>query len=142
MTDLSGNPQQGFNVNFNTGTGTVTAGPAVQQVSPPSGFTGVPINAPVQILFNEAISPVSLTGVTLKQGSYCRSDHRLALRRRPGNLQLLPQVPLATGTTYTINVTGVVDITGNAQIQFPVAVIHHWNGNRPGRAHGRVDDPR
>jgi len=28
-------------------------------------------------------------------------------------------VPLATGTTYTINVTGVLDITGNAQSSFP-----------------------
>ncbi len=118
LTDLSGNPQQGFNVNFNTGTGTVTAGPAVQQVSPPSGFTGVPINAPVQILFNEAISPVSLTGVTLKQGTSVIPT-TVSLYDGDQGLQLLPQVPLATGTTYTINVTGVVDITGNAQTSFP-----------------------
>jgi hypothetical protein len=33
-------------------------------------------------------------------------------------VQLTPLVPLATGTTYSINVTGVVDITGNAQSPF------------------------
>jgi hypothetical protein len=34
-------------------------------------------------------------------------------------IQLLPLVPLANGTVYTINMTGVVDITGNAQSGFP-----------------------
>jgi len=60
MTDLSGNPQQNFCASsFFTGTGTDTTGPVVQQVSPPSGLTGVGINAPVNILFNEPIDGAS-----------------------------------------------------------------------------------
>jgi hypothetical protein len=78
----------------------------------------VPINAPVQILFNEAISSASLAGVTLNQGS---SVIPTTVSLYDGNkgIQLLPKVPLANGTVYTINVTGVVDITGNAQSSFP-----------------------
>ena len=117
LTDLAGNPQQNFCVSFNTGTGTETAGPVVQQVSPPSGFMGVPVNAPVQILFNEAISPASLAGVTLNEGS---SVVPTTISLFDGNkgLQVLPQLPLAAGTVYTINITGVVDFTGNAQSSF------------------------
>ena len=33
-------------------------------------------------------------------------------------IELLPLVPLTPSTTYTINVTGVEDITGNAQTSF------------------------
>jgi hypothetical protein len=117
MTDLSGNPQQNFCVSFSSGGGTDTTGPVVQQVSPPSGITGVPINAPVQILFNEALSGASLRGVTLKQGSTV-IPVIASLYDGDKGIQLLPLVPLATGTAYTINVTGVVDITGNAQSSF------------------------
>jgi large repetitive protein len=118
MMDLSGNPQQGFCVGFFTGSGTDTTGPSVLQVSPPSGFTGVPINSPVQILFNEPISGASIGGVTLKQGS---SVVPITASVFDGNrgIQLQPLVPLAASTVYTINVTGVKDISGNTQTSFP-----------------------
>jgi hypothetical protein len=118
LTDLAGNPQQSFCVGFNTGTGTDTAGPVVQRVSPPSGFTAVPINAPVQILFNKAISGASLGGVTLKRGTSV-IPITVSLFDGDQGIQLLPLVPLATSVLYTINVTGVKDITGNAQSSFP-----------------------
>ena len=118
MTDLSGNPQQNFCVNFSSGTGTDTTGPVVQQVSPPSGATGVGINAPVQILFNKQISGASIGGVTLKQGSSVIPT-TATLYDGDQVIQLRPLVPLATGTVYTINVTGVKDITGNTQSSFP-----------------------
>ena len=118
MMDLSGNPQQGFCVGFFTGSGTDTTGPAVLQVSPPSGFTGVPINSPVQILFNEPISGASIGGVTLKQGSSVVPTTASVFDGNRG-IQLQPLVPLAGGTVYTINVTGVKDISGNAQSSFP-----------------------
>jgi hypothetical protein len=119
ITDLSGNPQQNFCVSgFFTGTGTDTTGPVVQQVSPPSGFTGVGINAPVNILFNKPIDGASLGGVTLMQGSSVVPT-TTSLYDGDLGIQLRPLVPLATGTVYTINVTGVLDITGNAQSSFP-----------------------
>jgi hypothetical protein len=120
MTDLAGNSQQNYCVDFYTGTGTETTGPVVQQVSPPSGATGVPINAPVDILFNEPISGASLSGVTLTQGATVVPT-TTALYDGDQGVQLDPLVPLAANTTYTINVTGVVDITGNAQSAFSSA---------------------
>ncbi len=117
MTDLSGNPQTNFCVNFYAGTGAVTTGPIVQQVSPPTGTTGVPINAPVEILFNEPISGASILGVTLKQGGTVVPTATTLYDGDQG-IQLLPLVPLAPTTMYTINVTGVLDITGNAQSSF------------------------
>jgi hypothetical protein len=117
MNDLSGIPQQNFCVSFYSGTGTDTTGPVVQQVSPPSGATGVPINAPVDVLFNEPIDGASLAGVTLKQGSTVVPT-TTSLYDGDQGVQLTPLAPLATGTTYTINVTGVLDITGNAQSPF------------------------
>jgi hypothetical protein len=118
VTDLSGNPEQGFGVTFFTGTGTDTTGPVVKQVNPPSGLTGVGINAPVQILFSEPIDAASLAGVTLKQGSTVVPTTVSEFDGDQG-VQLLPLLPLAPSTTYTINVTGVLDITGNAQTSFP-----------------------
>ena len=90
----------------------------VQQVSPPSGFTGVGINAPVDILFNKPVDGASLGGVTLMQGSSVVPTNT-SLYDADRGIQLRPLVPLATSTTYTINVTGVLDITGNAQSSFP-----------------------
>jgi len=118
MTDLSGNAQNNFCIGFYTGTGTDTTGPAVQLVSPPSGSTGVGINAPVQIMFNELISGASIGGVTLKQGSSVIPT-TATLYDGDRGIQLRPMAPLATGTVYTINVTGVKDITGNNQSAFP-----------------------
>ncbi|HSZ63618.1 MAG TPA: Ig-like domain-containing protein, partial [Terriglobales bacterium] len=117
-TDLSGNPQQNFCVSgFYTGAGVVTAGPVVQQVSPPSGSTAVGTNAPVDILFNEPVSGASLAGVTLNQGASVIPTST-SLYDGDHGVQLLPLVPLTPNTTYTINVTGVLDITGNAQSAF------------------------
>ncbi|HSZ60871.1 MAG TPA: Ig-like domain-containing protein [Terriglobales bacterium] len=117
MTDLSGNAQNNYCESFFTGTGTDTTGPSVTLVSPPSGATAVPINAPVDILFSESISAASVGGVTLKQGGSVVPT-TTSLYDGDQGVQLLPLVPLAAGTTYTINVTGVVDITGNAQSAF------------------------
>ncbi len=117
LSDLAGNSQQNFCVTFSTGSGTQTTRPAVKQVNPPIGFTGVPINAPVQILCNEPISGASLGGVTLKQSGTVVPT-TVSLYDGDQGIQLLPLAPLAGNTTYTINVTGVVDINGNTQTTF------------------------
>jgi YD repeat-containing protein len=118
MTDLSGNAQQNFCVSgFYTGTAADTTGPVVQRVNPPSGYTGAGTNAPIDILFSEPISGASLGGVTLKQGSTIVPT-TASLYDGDKVVRLLPLVPLAHNTAYSINVAGVVDITGNAQSAF------------------------
>jgi hypothetical protein len=61
---------------------------------------------------------VALEGVTLNQGGSVIPT-TVSLYDGDQGIQLLPKVPLATGTVYSINVTGMVDITGNAQSSFP-----------------------
>jgi len=118
MMDLSGNPQKNFCLNFYTGTGTDTTGPVVLQASPPSGFAGIGTNSWVQILFNEPIDGASIGGVTLKNGSSLIPTVATLFDGDQG-IQLLPLLPLTPNTTYTVNVTGVLDINGNAQTSFP-----------------------
>jgi hypothetical protein len=117
ITDLSGNAQQNFCVTFNAGTTTDTTGPVVLQTSPPSGFTGVGTNSWIQVLFNKPINGASIAGVTLKQGATVVPTVATLFDGDQG-VQLLPRVPLSPNTTYTINVAGVLDITGNAQAAF------------------------
>src|SRR5260370_39078091 len=93
MTDLSGNPQNNFCINFSSGTGTDTTGPAVQQVSPPIVFTGVGSNAPGHIRFNKQISGASIGGGTLKQGSSVIPTSATLYDSEPGR-QLSPLVPM------------------------------------------------
>src|SRR4029077_5534700 len=106
-----------FCVNFYTGAGTQTTGPSVVKASPPSGATGVAINAFVQVLFNAPIDGASIAGVTLTQGASVVPTTATLYDGDQG-VQLLPLTPLASNTTYTINVSGVLDITGNAQTSF------------------------
>jgi hypothetical protein len=70
----------------------------------------------VNILFNEPIDGASLAGVTLKQGSTLVPT--TTLYDGDQGIQLRPLLPLAKSTVYTINVTGVLDITGNTQSSF------------------------
>jgi hypothetical protein len=118
LTDLSGNSQQNFCLNFYTGAGTDTTGPTVLQASPPSAFTGIGINSWVQILFNGPIDGASIGGVTLQKGSSVIATTATLFDGDQG-IQLLPLLPLTPNTTYSVNVAGVLDITGNPQTSFP-----------------------
>jgi large repetitive protein len=118
LMDLSGNPQQNFCLNFYTGAGTDTTGPVVLQASPPSGFTGIGINSWAQILFNGPIDGASIGGATLQKGSSVIATTATLFDGDQG-IQLLPLSPLTPNTTYTVNVAGVLDITGNPQVRFP-----------------------
>jgi len=118
MMDISGNTQQNFCVTFYTGSGAVTTGPSVLQVNPPSGFSGVAINAPIAVLFSEPIDGASIGGIQLKQGGSVISTTATLFDGDQG-VELLPLTPLSPNTTYTIVVAGVIDITGNTQTSFP-----------------------
>ena len=117
MTDLSGNPQQNYCVNFYAGTGHDTTGPMVKQSSPPSTSTSVPTNAIVSILFTKQIAGTSIAGVTLMQSTTVVPTTAILYDGDQG-VQLTPLTPLLPSTAYTINVAGVTDITGNIQTAF------------------------
>lgn len=117
--DLTGNGQSGASAYFYTGTGPSTTGPTLVQVNPPNGFTNVPVNinsgyGGLDLLFSEPIAQNSLGSITLTPSG----GSRLAISFSPGigNTQLWVQLPssLLPNTTYTYNITGVTDYTGNA----------------------------
>jgi RHS repeat-associated protein len=113
ISDLAGNSLQGTPpISFTTGTTASTSAPQVTGVSPANGATAVPINAQVVIQFNEPVNAAQLGGVTLSPGS---GTVNVSQNLTNGNqrLTLVPAVPLSPGTAYSLNVSGVQDLTGN-----------------------------
>jgi len=116
ITDLSGNPLGCAvlcNFSFTTGTAANTTGPSVVGVSPANGLTAVSINAQVVVQFNEPVDALTISHVTLSNGGPVNVLSTLTNANQ--TLTLVPVVPLNTGTTYTITVAGVQDLSGNAQ---------------------------
>ena len=113
MTDLSGNPQQNFAINFTTSFTANTTAPTVVNTSPENSETAVPVNAPVQILFSEPIQPTSIGQITVTTGG---NSVAVTPTFTDANqlLTLTPTLPLlASNATYTITITGVKDTAGN-----------------------------
>ena len=113
MTDLSGNPQQNFAINFTAAFTANTTPPTVINTSPENAETLVPVNAPVQILFSEPIQPTSIGSITVNTGG---SPIAVTPTFSDGNqlLTLTPTLPLlAANAGYTITITGVKDTAGN-----------------------------
>jgi Bacterial Ig-like domain len=81
-------------------------------VSPANGLTGVPINAQVVVEFSEPVDALTVNQVTLSSGGAVNVISRLS--NADQTLTLVPVVPLNTNTTYTVSVTGVQDLSGNA----------------------------
>jgi large repetitive protein len=113
MTDISGNPQQNFDICFTASFSSNTTPPTVVNTSPENTEAAVPVNAPVEILFSEPVQPTSIGQITLTTGS---STVAVTPSFSDANqlLTLTPTLPLlASDTTYTITITGVKDTAGN-----------------------------
>jgi hypothetical protein len=112
--DLTGNIISGAPYWYYTiGTGPDTTAPAVTEVNPIASLSNVPTNAPVQIEFSKEIAATSLAGVQLLQGS-TPVPATLTLSRANNVVTLTPTTVLNTNTTYTISVSGVLDVQGTA----------------------------
>ncbi len=80
--------------------------------SPPKGATGVPLNAKISVLVQRGLEPevrLKWTKTTVSGGVHRRIERPVAATatQRPGpgthvNLELVPEQPLAPGTTYVI----------------------------------------
>jgi hypothetical protein len=122
ITDVLGNPLTCCGVNnfsFTTGVAPSTTGPQVTGVSPGDGLTQVPINTRVMIQFNEPVDTQTLGQVTLSAAGV-PVNVILSLTNGNQTLVLVPVVPLAANTAYTLNVTGVADLSGVQLIDPPV----------------------
>jgi hypothetical protein len=112
-TDLTGNPQINYSFGFNTnGASTDSTPPAVISSNPANGASGVPINAVIEIGFNEAVSGTSLSSIQLLIGA---TPVPFTASLAYGNqvVRLTPSSLLQTNTTYTLNISGVQDLAGN-----------------------------
>src|SRR6266850_977809 len=117
MTDVAGNQLSGccggiYNFSFSSGFTTSTAAPQVTGISPADGLTQVPINAQMTVQFNEPVNSQTLNQVTLSRGGTAVSVVR---RLANGNqtLIVIPVITMSANTSYTLNITGVGDLSGH-----------------------------
>ncbi len=112
-TDLAGNTVSQFAPGFYAEFTSATTAPTVLNFNPVSGATGLGTNAIIEAQFSGPIDPNTIGGVTLTAGA---SPVATSPSLSSGNsvLQLVPAVPLAPNTTYTMHIAGVKDPAGNA----------------------------
>jgi hypothetical protein len=137
--DLTGNGQSNNYVYFDTGSGPSSAGPTLVQANPPNGSTSVPLNTnngpwnstSLGLLFSEPLSQNSLGNITLTPSG--GSPLAIAVSQEIGDTEVTVQLPssLLPNTTYTYNITGVTDYTGNlitpATSTFTTGTNFDWN---------------
>ncbi len=121
MTDLAGNVIGGGlgDFLFTTGTTANTSAPQVLGVSPANGASGLPTNARAVVEFNEPIDTTKLSGMVLKGPGGAVVSTSVSVSNGNQAVALIPTVPLASGTQYTVTIAGVQDFSGN-QLASPV----------------------
>ena len=113
ILDLVGNGLTGGSFSFTTAFQADSTAPQVSATNPDINLIAVPINARVQVLFNEAVQSQSIDDVTLSAGGTPLNALR-ALSEGNRLLTLTPPTLLLQNTAYSFNITGVRDISGNA----------------------------
>jgi hypothetical protein len=111
-TDLAGNTMNGESLVFYADFTSSSVAPTVVNFNPIGGQTGLGTNAIVEAQFSAPIDPNTISGVTLSIGGSPVAASPV-LGSGDTVLQLLPQVPLLPGTTYTMTIAGVKDPAGN-----------------------------
>ncbi len=108
---------QGVHSNyFITGTSTDTTPPTVSAISPANGATGVPVNARVAALFSKPIDATSVTNASISLSP--SAPGTIVLSTDHLSLTLTPTAILSVSTTYTVSISGLRDIDGNAMSPF------------------------
>jgi len=113
MFDINGNPLNDGGAGFTTSSTSSSTPPAVVATDPPNGYSNVPTNLLVQVLFSEPIQAFPLSGVTLAPSSGTALAVTVALSNANQTLTLVPPALLNPSTTYTLKIGGIVDIAGN-----------------------------
>ena len=113
VQDLTGNTVTGANFSFTTAFTEDTTAPRVVGTSPTDGAGAVPLNAQVQVRFDEPVQGTQLGGVSLSANG---TAVPVAVSLSDANrlLTLTPRVLLDAATLHTLTVNGVRDLAGNA----------------------------
>jgi len=112
-TDLAGNTMASYTPTFYAEFTGASSAPTVIAFNPLSGATGLGTNAIIEAQFSGPIDPTTISNVTLTTGG---NPVTTSPNLGSGNtvLQLIPALPLAPNTTYTMTIAGVKDTAGNA----------------------------
>ncbi len=97
---------------FYTGSGTVTTGPTVT-VTPANAATGIPLNAQVIANISTPIDPTTWTQNSIQVLNGATPIAGTVSLPNIQELVFAPSSPLLAGTTYTVNVSGFTDASGN-----------------------------
>lgn len=113
VTDLSGNVTN-VTWSFTTGAQPDVTPPQVTAVSPASGAVGVSSSAQVLVSFSEAVDAASLSGITLTHvESGTRVAGTVSYDATTHVATFAPRTLLEGSSTYLVDVTGVLDLSGN-----------------------------
>jgi len=93
-----------------------TTPPSVTAISPSSGATGVPVNAKISAQLSKVIDATSVTNGSISLSPAVAGT--AALSSDQLSLTFTPAANLAPSTVYTISISGLRDITGNAMTAF------------------------
>jgi hypothetical protein len=94
---------------YESGTVDVIA-PFVVSARPYDGTVGNSVNLPAVIKVNESLDPATVNTTNVSISPSVANVVSLSAN----TITLLPSAPLAVNTTYTVTVSGVRDVTGNA----------------------------
>jgi len=127
---------------FTTGTAAATASPTVTLVSPANGATGVPLTATVQVTISAAVSSVSVQPNAIQALAAGVPVTGTVKVTSPALLTFTPSSPLASGTAYTVTVSGFTDLAGNLITPFTSAFTTTGGSSgqviEPGKSPGYV----
>ena len=101
---------------FYVGAASNTTAPTVVAVGPPSGATGVGVNASIFVRFSNPVDRISVNGSTIQisGGSQTEVPSSITFDSTGTLVTITPQAPLPVNTQMTIKINGVTDSEGNA----------------------------
>jgi len=114
IKDLAGNTASPPSWTFATSRTPDTTAPTVASVSPVAGATKVLLGSTVDVTFSEPVAPpTAAAGVQVTAGTNSVTG---IVNYDPTSriASFIPSSPLASQTLYTVTVTGVTDLAGNA----------------------------
>jgi len=114
VRDLAGNPLNANGTTFTAGFAPSTTAPHVLMTNPDNGLSGVPVNAVIQVLFDEPLQTSSINAVSLIAGGAAGSGVANSLSAGNTVLTITPPSLLLASTAYSVNLSGVTDLANNA----------------------------
>lgn len=115
MRDLSGNNLGNHYRYFTVGFDEDVLGPVVQSTTVFDGQIDIPTNVKLKVRYDEILNPIMTSFVSLKDGADQVIPVNISLTRGRTLLNITPKQLLLPNTSYTLLVSAVEDISGNAQ---------------------------